>query len=59
MTLEEFARIHHLDQTWLDLRLKCNEIVALPDYSYRKELQDAAREFAVKASDLLAAAKRH
>lgn len=59
MSLEEFARTRQLDQAWLDLRLECNQIVASPDYWYRKELQDVAREFAVKASDILAAATRH
>lgn len=58
MPLEDFARIHQVDSSWIYLRLECNRIVARPDYWYRKELQDAAREFAVKASDILAAATR-
>lgn len=56
MSLEEFARIHNLGPTWLELRYECNRIVARPDFWYRKELQSAARELAVKASDMLAAA---
>ncbi|MFZ0661475.1 MAG: hypothetical protein WAM66_02185 [Acidobacteriaceae bacterium] len=56
MTLEEFARIHQLEERWLDLRRDCNEMVERPDFWYRKELQNTAREFAEKASDLLTAA---
>jgi len=56
MSLEEFAQIHHLDSSWIDLRHQCDQIVGRPDFWYRKELQSVARELAVKASDMLAAA---
>lgn len=56
MSLEEFARIHRLAEGWLKLRSECNDVVGRPDFWYRKELQNAARELAVKASDILAAA---
>lgn len=58
MTLEEFAQLHGLGLAWIELRHECNRIVAQPDFWYRKELRDSARELAVKASDLLAAAKK-
>ncbi len=58
MSLEEFARIHNLDPTWLELRRECDRIVARPDFWYRRELQNAARDLAVKASDMLAAAMK-
>lgn len=54
MSLEEFARTHLLDSHWLNLRLECNRIVARPDFWYRRELQDAARQLAVAASNILA-----
>lgn len=55
MSLEEFAQIHHLNSDWIELRQQCNRIVARPDYWYRKDLQDQAREFAVNASNVLSA----
>ncbi|MGH9588082.1 MAG: hypothetical protein ACRD3F_14100 [Acidobacteriaceae bacterium] len=55
MSLEEFARMNHLDSTWVELRCKCNQIVARPDFWYRGDLRDAARELAVRASDILTA----
>lgn len=58
MTLEDFAESHHLDPTWIELRRQCNHIVKQPDFWYRKELRDAARELAVKASNILADAKK-
>ena len=58
MPLEEFARIHNLGPSWLELRRECDRIVARPDFWYRRELQNAARELAVKASDMLAAAMK-
>lgn len=57
MSLEEFARIHNLDPNWVELRQKCNSIAGRADFWYRKEPQNAARELAVTASDMLAAAK--
>lgn len=56
MSLEDFARIHHLPAAWLNLRLECNQIVARPDFWYRRELRDSARELAVAASEILTAA---
>lgn len=56
MSLEEFARIHHLESSWINFRRACNQLVARSDYWYRKDLQDNARELAVKASDILTAA---
>lgn len=56
MSLEEFAEIHQLSSNWIELRQQCNLLVARPDYWYRKDLQDQAREFAAKASDILTAA---
>jgi hypothetical protein len=58
MSLEEFARIHNLGPIWVELRQECDRIVSRPDFWYRKELQSAARELAVKASDMLAAATK-
>lgn len=54
-SLEDFARIRHLSPTWIDLRRQCNRIVEQSDFWYRKDLQDRARELAVKASDILTA----
>ena len=56
MCLEEFARIHNLGPNWVEIRRECDEIVERPDFWYRKELQSAAQEFAVKASNMLVAA---
>jgi hypothetical protein len=56
MTLEEFAQIHGLNEEWLKLRRECNEVVAQPDFWYREDLKNRAREIAVKASDILKAA---
>lgn len=53
MSLEEFAVLHRLDSDWIDLRFECSRITARPDYWYRKELQNTAREFAMEASDIL------
>lgn len=58
MTLEEFSQIHHLSREWVDLRSECNRIVGQPDYWYRRDLQESARELAVKASEILAASNR-
>ncbi len=57
MALEEFARIHNLDPNWVELRQECNGIAGRADFWYRRGLQNAARELAVTASDMLAAAK--
>ena len=58
MSLEEFARIHNLGPSWLELRRECDRVVARPDFWYRRELQNAARELAVKASEMLATAMK-
>jgi len=58
MSLEEFARIHNLDPSWLELRRECDRIVARPDFWYRREIQNTARELAEKASDILVAAMK-
>lgn len=56
MSLEEFAKMHDLGPLWLALRRECDGIARRPDFWYRRELQNAARELATKASDMLAAA---
>lgn len=56
MSLEEFAQSHGLDPNWIELRIRCNQIVGQPDFWYRKDLRDSARELAVEASDILKAA---
>jgi hypothetical protein len=53
MTLEEFAEIHGLEEEWLELRRECNEVVGQPDFWYREDLKNRAREIAVQASDML------
>lgn len=55
MSLEEFARIHNLGSAWVELRQECNRIVEQADFWYRKELQAAAQQVAVKASDMFVA----
>ena len=55
MSLEEFAQAHHLGDVWVELRHECNRLVERPDFWYRKEFRDSARELALKASDILAA----
>ena len=51
-TLEEFAGEHELPPRWLEVRRACNQLVEPADFWYRADLRDAARRFAVEASDL-------
>ena len=53
MTLEAFARAHKLPPCWLDLREGCESIVRRPEYWYRHDLQERAKELAVEASEIL------
>ncbi len=58
MSLEDFAQSHHLEPRWIELRSQCNHIVGQPDFWYRKDLRDSARELAVQASNILAASMK-
>jgi hypothetical protein len=58
-TLEEFACKHRLPQRWMELREECNRLVARPDFWYRADVRDEARQLAVEASDILSAALKH
>ena len=55
MSLEEFARIPSLGPGWVEIRRECHAIVERANFWYRKELQSAAQELAVKASNMLVA----
>lgn len=54
MTLHEFAEAHDLPRSWLELRNNCEQLVSRSDFWYRPQLQDQARQLAIKASDMLA-----
>jgi hypothetical protein len=56
MTLEAFARAHKLPPCWLELREACEEIVKLPDFWYRPDLQQQSSDLAVRASNILESA---
>lgn len=58
LTIEEFARQHHLPALWLKLREACNRLVARPDFWYRTDLRNDAQHLAVEASDILQTALR-
>jgi len=51
-TLEEFAGEHELPPRWLEVRRACTQLVERADFWHRADLRDAARRFAVEASDL-------
>ncbi|HEV7219296.1 MAG: hypothetical protein ACHP8A_15065 [Terriglobales bacterium] len=53
ITLEAFAETHALPPRWLALRKSCEEIVRLPGFWYRADLQRNAMELAVAASNIL------
>jgi hypothetical protein len=54
MTLREFQVVHHLPSEWVELRERCEQIVMRNDFWYRRDLQDEARQLAIRASDILA-----
>ncbi len=53
MSLERFAEMHGLPERWLSLRRRCETLARHPQFWSRPELQDAARQLAAEASDIL------
>jgi hypothetical protein len=53
MTLRTFSVAHHLPPEWVELRERSEQIAARNDFWYRRDLQDEARQLAMRASDIL------
>jgi hypothetical protein len=58
MTLREFSVAHRLPSEWVKLRECSGQIAARNDFWYRRDLQDEARQLAMRASDILVEATR-